>query len=192
MGNGSGDLGPWVGVIGDSKTLGEACCVSTQGYRSLLMGLNASLRIPYINATNGITVAGTRAGIDANLAAYPGMPLDFVLVNLGANDAQTMPTQAAFEADLGYILDAVHVKWPAARVLVMRVWRRNQVANSNTIAGWIANALSGRSAWASAGPDERVFLEGGDNGATNMSDDAHPNASGYALTAAQWYAVMGY
>jgi len=55
----------------------------------------------------------------------------------------------------------------------------------------IPNTISGR-AWAHLGPDERIFLENGDNGTTYISADRlHPNMPGYTLTAAQWKTVLG-
>jgi hypothetical protein len=41
------------------------------------------------------------------------------------------------------------------------------------------------------GPDEAVFLENGDNGATYMNDDVHPNHGGYMLTAKKWRETLG-
>jgi lysophospholipase L1-like esterase len=36
-----------------------------------------------------------------------------------------------------------------------------------------------------------VFLENGDNGATYMNDDVHPNHGGYMLTAKKWRETLG-
>lgn len=146
----------------------------------------------YVNATNGITAAGIKAGIDASLASYNDRPLQFVLVNLGANEVLAMPAQADFESDLGYIFDSVHAKWPAARVLAMRIWSRLAPANSATIDVWIGNVVAARPSFSGLGPDERVFLENGDNGITYTTDGVHPSPGGYDLTAQQWKAAMGY
>lgn len=136
-----------------------------------------------------------QAAIDASLAAYTGKPVSNVLFNLGSNDAAgipTNPTQAEWEADIGYILDAMRVKWPSVKVYMMRPWRRNYNANCDTMAGWIDNVISTRATWAILGPDERVFLENGDNGVTYTVEGVHPNPAGYALTAAQWQTALGY
>jgi len=139
------------------------------------------------------TVTSMKPLIDADLAANTNPFVQFAVVNLGANDVVAgLPAEAAWEADLGYILDAIKVKWPAAKVYVMRPWRRYYAAGCNTLAGWIATVVGARAAWAFVGPDERVFLENGDNGATYTDDGVHPNAAGYSLTAAQWIAVLGY
>ena len=63
---------------------------------------------------------------------------------------------------------------------------------SDDTPGTWRKASGARAAWAHLGPDERAFLENGDDGVTYTTEGVHPNAAGYALTAAQWQAVMGY
>lgn len=136
-----------------------------------------------------------RARVDADLAARSSDEwVTAVMVNLGANDVELapFPVQATWETNLGYILDAFKAKWPLAQIYVMRPWRRGEAADCNTLAGWIANVLAARAAWAFVGPDERVFLEGGDDGVTYTTDGVHPNAAGYTLTAQQWATSLGY
>jgi lysophospholipase L1-like esterase len=142
----------------------------------------------------GAKVSDMVARLAADLAVRgANVPYKAMLVNLGVNDMAAMPAEAAWEADLATILDAAHAKWPTMKVYVMRPWMRGKNAESNTMAGWIATVLSTRGAWAFAGPDERVFLENGDDGVTYTSDGVHPtNPAGYALTAAQWKTVLGY
>jgi len=41
------------------------------------------------------------------------------------------------------------------------------------------------------GHDERVWLEGGDDGATMTTDGRHYSAAGQAECAAQWRSVIG-
>ena len=145
-------------------------------------------------ARGGATVASSKALIDADLATMipdTGLWLRYILINLGANDVANMPSQAQFESDLGYYMDAYHTKYPNAKVYVMRPWRRNFNTNCNTLAGFIANVVAARSAWAFLGPDERVFLENGDDGVTYTVEGIHPNTAGYALTATQWQTALG-
>ena len=132
--------------------------------------------------------------VDADLAAATRDPnTAYALVNLGANDVIALPSQAQWESDLGYILDAFRTKWPSIQVYVMRPWRRGFAAQCDTLAGWIANVVGGgRAAWAHVGPDERVFLENGDDGVTYTTDGTHPNEAGYYLTAVQWKTALGY
>jgi lysophospholipase L1-like esterase len=143
-------------------------------------------------AVSGSSVASWRTTIDTYLAAYTGEPVESVLVNLGANDVGSALAQATWEGQLGYILDAMNAKWPGVKVYVMRPWRRGYAAECNTLATWIANVVGARAAWAFDGPDERVFLENGDDGTTYTSDGIHPNAAGFALTAVQWQTALGY
>lgn len=142
---------------------------------------------------SGITTANMAARITADLALRgTDWNRAWLLVNLGANDVAALPAEATWKADMGAILDGYHAKWPNGKAYVMRPWVRGEAADCNTLAAWIADVVAARSTWAFVGPDERVFLEGGDDGATYTSDGVHPNAAGAALTAAQWKAAMGY
>lgn len=145
-------------------------------------------------ARSGYTVATMAALVAADLAAMPdAATLRAVMFNLGANDVAALPAEATWKANLATILDALHAKYPSAMVYVMRPWRRGELTDCNSLATWIAAVLAdGRSAWAFVGPDERVFLEGGDDGATYTADGIHPNAAGYVLTATQWKTALGY
>lgn len=139
----------------------------------------------------GRTVATGADEIDAELDASSISP-QYVLANLGANDVSLgLPTEATWKADYQYILDAIHTKWPSAKIYMMRPWRQTYDTECNTLAGWIADLVAANS-YCYTGPDERVFLENGDDGATYTRDGIHPNAAGYALTAAQWQSAIGY
>jgi lysophospholipase L1-like esterase len=141
-------------------------------------------------AAGGKTVALCAAEIDAELATRTDVP-DHVLINLGANDADDGVTEGDWKTGYAYILDAVHAKWPNANIYLMRPWRRDNDAVCDDFATWIADIIAdGRSSWAFEGPDERVFLENGDNGTTYTTDGTHPTAAGYTLTAEQWVSVI--
>lgn len=113
------------------------------------------------------------------------------MVNYGTNDLAALPSQAAFETSLADILDTLNAKWPQGYVFVAKPWRRGYTANANTLAGWIDNVLATRGAFAFAGPDERTWLENGDDGVTYTSDGIHYNATGNYVNAQQWMAVSG-
>lgn len=118
---------------------------------------------------------------------------DYVLVNIGANDATAGTSEANFKTAYGSILDKCHTKWPDAKIYCMLVWVRNYLSQCNSIDTWIAAVIAdGRSAWAFVGPDERVFLENGDDGVTYTGDGVHPNHAGYLLTAQEWQSAMGF
>jgi lysophospholipase L1-like esterase len=143
-------------------------------------------------AVGGRTVASAKAAVDAELVAAVGTP-DVILCNLGANEALAgLPDEATWKANYLYILDAMHTKYPSANIYLMRVWVRDKLAECNTLASWIGDLVAARS-FVHLGPDERVFLENGDNGTTYTSDGTHPTSpDGYRLEAAQWRSVLGY
>ena len=116
---------------------------------------------------------------------------DYALFNIGAKDAEgSLDTQVNTEADLASMAAMINSRWPSTEVYFMRPWCIGCDTNADTLAGWIANVVATQS-WINSGPDERVFLENGDNGATYMADNLHPNAAGYALTADEWETLLG-
>jgi len=187
-------------AIGDSKTVGFGCCAATGGYQpTIISNLNAALPTKDyqwlgVDAVGGVTTHTVASGIDAFLATLNNQDKlpEWVLINLGSNDLQGADngslTKAAWTADLAYILDAVHAKWPAVMVGVMRpYWLGYNTGMTRMDDTWIPEVVASRSAWAIVGPDERVFLEEG-----VTVDVTHPNAAGYVLTAAAWQTAMGY
>lgn len=189
-----------IAVVGDSKSRGATCCTSDEagiGYRTALRSNLAALALwsvidisSAVYAVDAQTAATAAAGIGAFLAGQT-VTADYALVNLGSNDLAGLPAEATWKADYATVLDALHTKWPAAQVLVMRPWRRGSDTNADTLAVWIADVISTRG-WAALGPDERGYLKAGDDGVTNTSDGLHPNAAGYALTATEWQTAMGH
>jgi lysophospholipase L1-like esterase len=135
------------------------------------------------------TAASGAAAIDAEIAGCSANPR-IVLFNLGVNDAGALD-ETAWKANINYILAAIHTKWSDAVVYMMRVWLRDYDGACNTIDGWIDDLIATHD-YCRTGPDERVFLENGDDGATYTSDGIHPNDAGYALTATQWQTAIGY
>lgn len=115
------------------------------------------------DAHGGFTVAQLKATVDSWLASQ-NVESHFFLVNMGINDRTSLPSQASFEADYLYILDAIHVKWPRAKVLVQQVWAKGYDAVSDTLDGWIANVVMARPSFAELAGDERVYLKGSDDG----------------------------
>lgn len=176
----------WFLGIGDSKT----SRLQWQGTLIDLLEAGAGGRWGFETiAYPGITMGGEAARIGVDLTQTRQTP-SYVLFNFGANNVTSLPAEATWKADAQTVLDAVHAKWPSAQVYLMRIWRRSYAANCNTLAGWIGDLVTTNSTFCHLGPDERVFLENGDNGATYTSDGIYPNAAGYALTAAQWEAVI--
>lgn len=133
--------------------------------------------------------------IDAILA---GMPANFpkvgaALFNLGTNDFNSVRdgtyTEAAWESDLTYMVDAIVSKYPGIRVYVARPWRLGYDAEANTVAGWIATVVASRPAVAALGMDERAWMSG-----AGMSTDGvhYSDPLGRQEAARQWLTVLGY
>lgn len=186
-------------AIGDSKTYGGSCGQPVGAYRPHLeAGLKATgnwgdVQFMRSYAAPGVTTAGAAAQIDAYIASMVEVEKvpEWALVNLGANDGPLYEAgnlvEATWKANTGYVLDAVHAKWPAAKVRVMR-WIRTDtpLAMAALNDNWLPAVLATRAAWAEVGPDERTFLPG------HLCDVTHADATGDALTAAEWQAAMGY
>jgi lysophospholipase L1-like esterase len=177
--------------FGDSKTFGEGYQYTLAQALITATGANWTELDPL--ARSGASVASMKAKIDTDLALISANKGPrYILFNLGSNDATSLPAEADWKTNALYILDAFHARWPSAQVYMMRPWRRGYNTECDTLAGWIGDVVTARSTFAHLGPDERVFLENGDNGTTYTSDGIHPTTPGYALTAAQWAAAMGY
>lgn len=173
-------------VIGDSKSVEGTWPQLLEDQLTVATGSNWSRSEA---AFSGMNVSSINSNLSAVLAGNPGEP-GFVLINASINDVFGGTSQASYEASLTSILDAVHTKWPSAQCYLMRFWAQGKTTECNTFAGYIDNVIAARSSFAHLGPDERVFLENGDNGATYMADDRHPNAAGYALTATEWEGII--
>lgn len=173
---------------GDSATAGSNFPI----YFAAWMGNNRLTQLwreyPLRIAVGGQTVASAQNAIDSDLAAAVGTP-DVILFNLGKNDAGGVLTEATWKSDLAYILDAFHAQWNDVQVYLMRAWRRNTESNCDLMAAWISDVIASRS-WCHLGPDERVYLENGDDGTTYTTDGIHPNDAGQRLTAIQWATVL--
>lgn len=180
-------------AYGDSKVLTASGGIWVEHlvHDASLAGPRAVVQSPAKNGVSGSTVAIRQGTIDSDLSGLTGTPTH-ILSNLGANDAASLPAEATWKANYLYILDAMHTKWPGATIYVTRPWRRNYGANCNTLAGWIADIVAARTSFLRLGDDERVWLEGGDDGATNTSDGTHYSAAGVLVAATQRQAIMGW
>lgn len=98
-----------------------------------------------------------------------------------------MPSEAQQEADLGYILDAVHVKWASSIVIVVQPWYPAQAANAAILATRIGHVVATRSTWARVGPDESTYLPGLLEG-----DGIHPTPVGYSASATAIRSAIGF
>lgn len=175
--------------VGDSKLADGA--VQANAYTTLTAA--SEVNAYSTNATSGWTMANHAGAIATYIAGNSSaFNPDYIFVNIGANDVAALPAEATWKANALTVLDAYHAAWPSAQVYMMRVWRRGSAPACDTLAGWIADVVASRSTFAHLGPDERIFLENGDNGVTYTTDGIHENADGKALAAAQWLALIGY
>lgn len=176
-------------AIGDSKTS------NSPNWPDYLVESGAPLlQRPQRYAAGGWTTQMVRDGIDAALASRSDVP-NFVLINLGANDVNSGDPGPSWKSNTAYIADALRSKWPAVKVYLTKVWRRNTVAQAAGIAainGYIDELVSdpARSSWLKVGVNEANYLEGGDDGATYTSDGVHPNSAGCLLAVAAWRAAL--
>lgn len=147
--------------------------------------------IPGALGRNGATVASMKATVDADLAQMTD-PTDmrYVIVNLGVNDFAALPAEAAWNADLAYILDALHAKYPAATIAVTRPWNSGNDANADTLAARIATVVAARPGWAILGDDERAWLK--PNVATYSYDGTHYSAAGMVAAAQARFTALGF
>lgn len=180
-------------MMGDSKTSNN----QVQGYLADFYSRNyptvLAKSTPAAFAVGGATVASRKASVDADIAAAVGVP-NHIFINLGVNDVSDVPTagfEATWKANYLYILDALHTAWPSAKIYVANIWssvpNQTYLATLNT---WIDYVRTSR-AWSYQGIDERIVLEGGDNGATMTSDGTHPSVPlGERATAEAWVQAM--
>lgn len=146
---------------------------------------------------SGTTVAAMAAIIASDLASFTvsSESPESVLINLGTNDAASLPAEATWKANYRVIIEALHAKWPSANIYLAKPVRLSGSPPSTptaavaTMHGYI-DGLVGEYDYVYAGMDETA-LEGGDSYVTNFADSLHPNAVGYAAGAALWKTVLG-
>ena len=144
----------------------------------------------------GSTVARAAASITTLLASLPDDSgtafIPTVVMNWGVNDLyyDAPLVEATWKANYLTIIDACAAKWPNAQIWLMKPWTRGSTTECNTLAGWIDAIVAARSTVANAGPDERTWLEGGDDGATMTSDGIHYSTAGHRECADEWYAAL--
>lgn len=176
----------WV-VYGDSKS----CITCYQPNLGNLMNANATTS-PI--ALHTISRAGARMtdmayAVDIDMVSLRGLRVTKVLFNLGVNGAGA-ETREQWESGFASVLAAFRVIYPNVQFHLMKPWAR--ATDMTDMHASIAAMIALYAPSVVAGPDETVFLENGDDGATYTDDGVHPNASGKALTAAKWMEALGY
>lgn len=176
-------------AIGDSKTLDDSW------QQSLKTSLSGEMSNVIINNTDagvsGSTVADWAGYINTVLSGVSITPT-VVLLNLGANDVSALPAESTWKANYQTVIDAIHSKYPLAKIYIAKAWRRGETSDCNTLAGWIDALVSSNSSFCYSGHDERGWLEGGDDGATMTTDGIHYSVTGETTAASQWMTALGY
>ena len=175
--------------VGDSKSSGDSWRTLLTTLLTTVSSRTYSLHTSTGFAADGATIATIAAIVDAQLADASGSA-NIALINLGANDVVSLPAEATWKANLTYVIDALLVKWPNVSVYVARPWRRNYATECDTLASWIAAVVGTYPSGVAVGMDERVWLEGGDDGATMTADGIHYGTAGQTAAAVQWEAVL--
>lgn len=181
----------YFGVIGDSKSVANLYDLPLINY--LEGRTEQNWAVGFRHATAGWTVANALSGLAAALALAIS-PLEYILVNIGTNDAKAgLPAENTFKTNYASILDQLHTHSPNAPVLVVQVWRGDDAgayeANCVTLNGWIDDVIAdGRSEWASVAFDETDWLD-----AWSL-DKVHPDTrvGGYSEMARQWFAALSF
>ncbi len=179
--------------VGDSKTGAN----SWPG--SLTTNLNAAASPSPEFASDNIGVGATTAGFWATqlateLAKNARADKDnhaIALYNIGVNDFG-FGSESQWIADVETVCDAIHTRWPACQVYLMRPWKRTFNATADTFAGRIDTVVAARSSFVHLGPDERVWLKSSDDGAANTTDGIHYSATGQTECAAAWKTALGF
>jgi lysophospholipase L1-like esterase len=172
-------------LIGDSKTIGETCCIASGGFQAPLsttlrgMGITPTL---LVDAVSGYTTLQIKNQIDAWLATQnPTTDPNYCIIDLGTNDLPFVENgtedEATWNPNMAYILDAVHTKWPTTVINLAKLYRTDTLtANTLYDDTWIPNLLAVKT-YAISTLDERTVIVG------HMSDVAHPDKTGYGLWA---------
>lgn len=185
------NLAEGLAVVGDSKSRSD-----TNDWIRLLpqyiLASSAELwEARPVYGVSGEGVAGIFDYVDANLAAAP-YAATIVLLNAGSNDAAPGTIEATFKTEYQNIIDAYHTKWPTALIYCAKPWKRGYGAYCDTMSTWIDDLIAANPGVCFAGHDERVWMEGGDDGATMTYDGTHYSDAGQLECASQWQAVLGY
>jgi len=188
--------GPWTLTISDLPangilTFGDSKTALHQWQPGLITALGTSCwESPTFIAYLGTTVSYMAAHIDAILAKASGTPA-YILCDIGVVECEsTLPAKATWEANYQYIIDAFHVKWPAARIYLAKPWGQGCDANCATLAGWIDDLVAASPMVVHAGHDEQIWLAAADNGATMTTDRFHYSAAGIAEVINQWKTIL--
>lgn len=182
-------------ICGDSKSVGSNAWT---GY--LRININAlgrpglHLLSIYNQAVSFQTVAqAVVSTLPLIQALQPSEAFEYACFNWGANEmGDVLPAEATWKANYLAILDGVHTLWPNCACFLTRPWSRGNLTKANTLATWISDIQAARSTFVTQGDDERVWMEGGDDGVTMTTDGVHLSTAGQTGKARAAQIAMGF
>ena len=176
-------------VLGDSTAVGTGVEQMTDAVAGQI-----ARRIPgpvawRVVGDNGLTSEQVR---DRCLGAATAEPFDIVVLMVGWNDALHLRSNRAYAADLGALLDALHVASPAAQQVVVLPPRFMDLA---VLPQPLRHALGAHVAGLTTAAirvarEHGAGLVAGFDGRDVASDRFHPDAAGYATIAENIVAVL--
>lgn len=166
-------------VLGDSTAVGTGVEQMTDAVAG-----QVATRIPgpvawRVVGDNGLTSEQVRARC---LDAATAEPFDIVVLMVGWNDALRLRSNRAYAADLGALLDALHVASPAARQVVVLPPRFMDFA---VLPQPLRHALGAHVVGLTTtairvAQEHGAYIVAGFDGRHQASDRFHPDARGYA------------
>lgn len=190
-----------MGVLGDSQT---ASTLYGNWPSDLVGGLNTdyadTMKFTPENpvlAHSGYDIGEAAAAIDADLASHSfssDVHQYIFFINYGIVRADD-ETEANFKSNYQYVIDALQAKFPGCIIFLTYPAAGTVPTRHAIIEPWIDTLIAGETN-VYAGDDESVWLEGGDDFATNTYDGVHYSAAGHAAKVialrARTLAVLGW
>lgn len=184
--------------MGDSKS------ITARTWPTILLdtinatGQDAREDLPRNWAVSGYTLSSLKSSIDTFMLEHYVSSIGdkfIFFINIGANDVVHEIVEATWKTDYNYIIDAILAEYPTGKIYITKAWRRDYGTECDTLAGYIDDIVA---AYAISNPDhvyvgddERVWMEGGDNGATMTTDGIHTSATGEITAAAAKITAAG-
>jgi hypothetical protein len=192
-----------VGVLGDSKSLSTETNDWGAQLIPILNAANNAAGIYFVEdtprnwAVGSSTIAIAESSIDSWLLSHTVNARNdhnIFFLNWGINEIENGGiVEANWKASYLYVIDAIRTKYANAEIYITKPWGRGYTADCNTLAGYIDAIVAARSTFCHVGDDERTWLEGGDDGATNTRDGIHySDVAGQTAKVTAIRAVLGY
>lgn len=177
-------------VIGDSKSTGDNFWV---GYLANALYTETGDRWvdgPHRYAIGAYDAEEMKTYMDSHIADEGTTP-EFVMINIGTNDAaHPITNETTFKTAYAGIIDHVRSEFPGVPVLCQRIYRADSaqtITNSSTINDWIDTVIASYGSGVYAGPNDEVYIENGDAGATYLdTDKIHYKLAAQQIVADEW------